>query len=568
MDGATCTVTASTSDGTWACELPAKDASGEPAEVTVSSSSGESITLTDVLIGDVFFCSGQSNMQLSVLQTMNGPEEAANASAWADMLRSVYVALDDSYFNVSEPQEDFIPSWAWARTTSDKAGDVSAVCFYHAKELLRASSSSSSSSLLVGASGGVVPIGIISSSWGGTAIQPWMPEEAIAQCSDDDSRAAKKMTTTKKNSKAKAGRRGVTSNTNPDPGLGFGGHRSGGGGGAGDCLVPCVDSTLYNSMVAPFTHLPVAGWLWYQGEANVGSADSYACLFPAMIDGWRKAWSANTAGAQDAIAAAAAAPFVFAQVSSWPNGGDNSAIPLLRESQEAPLFSLANVAMAVAADIGDPASAFHPIHPPYKQELARRMALQTTRIQSSINDNKNKNKNKNKRLSRTNGASASNDVIDDDDDDDVLIIPSGGPRPVSVVVDNWNESWGDYHVGYGGNGNNYCSMFSCLGVRVTFDQPVAARSSYGLQYGFGEGGFELLSALDCGSECDFQPAVFTGILDSDARTVQLNVTWVYSEAPLALRYAWRDYPNMPLTNGAPFDLPAPPFRMSLVEQHD
>ena len=65
-----------------------------------------------------------------------------------------------------------------------------------------------------------------------------------------------------------------------------------------------------------------------------------------------------------------------------------------------------------------------------------------------------------------------------------------------------------------------------------------------------------------------EPAVFTGILDSDARTVQLNVTWVYSEAPLALRYAWRDYPNMPLTNGAPFDLPAPPFRMSLVEQHD
>ena len=100
---------------------------------------------------------------------------------------------------------------------------------------------------------------------------------------------------------------------------------------------------------------------------------------------------------------------------------------------------------------------------------------------------------------------------------------------MSVVVDNWNESWATTTSATAGTATTIAQC-SCLGVRVTFDQPVAARSSYGLQYGFGEGGFELLSALDCGSECDFQPAVFTGILDSDARTVQLNVTWVYSEA--------------------------------------
>ena len=71
MDGATCTVTASTSDGTWACELPAKDASGEPAEVTVSSSSGESITLTDVLIGDVWIFQIPFSFRLELLQGAN-----------------------------------------------------------------------------------------------------------------------------------------------------------------------------------------------------------------------------------------------------------------------------------------------------------------------------------------------------------------------------------------------------------------------------------------------------------------------------------------------------------------
>ena len=85
-------------------------------------------------------------------------------------------------------------------------------------------------------------------------------------------------------------------------------------------------------MVAPFTYLPVAGWLWYQGEANVGFADAYSCQFPAMIEWWRKKWITNTGGAQPA----AARPFVFAQISSWPNDDDNYNIPLLRESQVMP----------------------------------------------------------------------------------------------------------------------------------------------------------------------------------------------------------------------------------------
>ena len=101
-------------------------------------------------------------------------------------------------------------------------------------------------------------------------------------------------------------------------------------------------------------------------------------------------------------------------------------------------------------------------------------------------------------------------------------------------------------------------------MRVTFDQPVALRTTYGLKYGFGEGGFEVLSALDGDKgEGDRQIATLTGIRADDARTVQLNVTWVFETVPSALRYAWRDYPNMPLTNSPPYSFPAPPFRIAL-----
>ena len=243
---------------------------------------------------------------------------------------------------------------------------------------------------------------MICSSWGGTTIQPWMPEEAVSQCASQGHNARPPW---------------MQSGKNPDPGS-IGGLSSTGRSISAarrprqdtkndfemeDCIVPCLDSTLYNSMVSPFTYLPVAGWLWYQGESNVGSAESYACQFPAMIEWWRQLWMKNTGGAQSSIAHQ---PFIFVQLSSWPNNDDNLNIPLLRESQDAAL-ELDDVAMAVAADIGDPAGPFHPIHPPYKQELSRRVALQTRRIQSQ-------NKS----------------------------IPASGPRVVSVAVDPWTEDWG------------------------------------------------------------------------------------------------------------------------------
>ena len=120
----------------------------------------------------------------------------------------------------------------------------------------------------------------------------------------------------------------------------------------------------------------------------------------------------------------------------------------------------------------------------------------------------------------------------------------------------------DYHYGYGGGGNNQCTFVSCLGLRVKFDQPVFLRETFGLQFGFGDGGFEIMSAIE-GNDCDRQPAALTGVRADDAFTVQLNITWIYGSTPLSLRYAWKDYPNMPLTNGAPYDLPAPPFRIAL-----
>ena len=480
----------------WTVALSTQPATTEPTDISITTSAGEAMILADIVFGDVFFCSGQSNMQLAVMQTENGPEVADNSTEWSEVLRSVYVMNDDSYFNTTEPQIDFIPHFEWARMSSTSARPFSAVCYHHAVKLLEASRD-------VGA---IVPIGMLGSYWGGTGITSWMSPDAIAQCSPQ-----KKLTKKK----------------NPDPGLGYFGKsgRSKLQSSEDDCEVPCVDSTLYNSMVSPFTYLPVAGWLWYQGESNTGYAEEYACLFPVLINSWRAIWNVNTGGAQGAIPKQ---PFVFVQISSWPNNDDNFQIPLLRESQEAAL-ALDDVAMVVAADVGDPGSACHPIHPPFKQEVARRMAIQTQRIQLQ---------------------------------GDVSGVPASGPRPVQVTMDVWDESWGDFHEGYGSGGWTVCaSGYLCFGVRVTFDQPLVLRDTYGLKYGFGEGGFEVLSDLDS-NDGDRQIAAFTGVL-ADTFTVQLNVTWTFESEPVALRYAWKDYPNMPLTNSPPYSLPAPPFRIAL-----
>ena len=208
-------------------------------------------------------------------------------------------------------------------------------------------------------------------------------------------------------------------------------------------------------------------------------------------------------------AAPEAKPFIFAQIGTWPCH-DNGMITGIRFAQQAAL-ALPNVGMVVAADIGDAAGVMHPVHPPYKQEVARRAA---TIAEGLVHGNRS-------------------------------VLPHG-PAVVSVVWDAWDATWGAFHHGTPAIGSGVCqgTGWYCGGVRVTFDRDVVLRQSYGDAFGF-RSGFQLFNDVGgdpalggtslgdrqllsplctnctvcpCAQELDVQGLV--------GRTLQLNVTFI------------------------------------------
>jgi hypothetical protein len=271
-----------------------------------------------------------------------------------------------------------------------------------------------------------------------------------------------------------------------------------------------VDAQVVDCTIATVSDVGI----FCAGEANAGNPVGYERCFPAMIEQWRTDFRAGSNNATNATA-----PFIFVQLSSWP-AGDNGVIAVQRYAQQAAL-SLPNVGMVVAADIGDPAGAEHPIHPPWKAEVGRRANL----IAQHLLYNQ-------------------------------IQFPLQGPVVKNVSFDSWDASWGDFHYGYGGAANA-CSQFLCGGIRVTFDQPITVQSTYGLPYGF-VNGFEVFD----GPEANVQPATLTGIRTDDPNTLQLNITWIFGNYPVTLKYGWHDYPSMFVFNS--FGQPAPPFNFTIT----
>ena len=147
------------SKGNWRVTLPAKEAGG-PYEITLSNSQGEAQKLTDIMVGDVFLCSGQSNMEFETAFSTNAMNEVRLAKN--DNLRFVVIARNASPTEV----EDLGPETKWATIGPDTVGKSSAVCYYTAKALQPK----------IG-----VPIGMINASWGGTYIEAWMSREKLSE---------------------------------------------------------------------------------------------------------------------------------------------------------------------------------------------------------------------------------------------------------------------------------------------------------------------------------------------------------------------------------------------------
>ena len=305
-----------------------------------STASTADVTLRNVAFGDVYVCSGQSNMEYPVANAFNGADERAHHADFPN-LRLLTVARAQT----SAPAADasslapYIWGAAAPRNISPRVNGSfgtpypSAVCFFAVRELLRKPP---------GALGQRFPIGIITITVGGTPIEAWSSASSILDGTPHIY-----------GGHGTCGGTVPPLNTHPGPVNGNGTcnpHSRGA-------------SSLYNGMVAPFLPMRVSAILWYQGEENDHKNDAcygptwYRCLFPSMIQHWRSAFGAPKL------------PFVYVLLA----GGHTAA---MREAQYQGAGILPATAFASAMDLGAYGDEFLvPGHPPRKQEVGRRISL-------------------------------------------------------------------------------------------------------------------------------------------------------------------------------------------------
>ena len=430
-------------------------------------------------------------------------EEAtlAQADALGPRLRFLTVALLDAYTTATRPADNFTASIPWTRASRLSAGGASAACYNFGASAAAAHPDT--------------PVGLLINPWGGVAIQVWMSPKALATCNSSAAPVVHSAATRHALHIVAAAERAAT-------------QRAPGATGS-----PVIPSCLYNSMMAPLLSIPITALLWYQGESNSADPLGYECLQRAMVNDFRASWAA--AGAASIL------PFAFVQLACWPTGAPDNLISHFRYAQ-AVLAREPRTGMAVSADLCDPAGAFHPIHPPWKEEVARRLWLWAdAEIYSNASS------------------------------------PRAGPVVTSLTYDAWDPSWGDFHYGTG-TGSYVCEsggVFGCAGMRLTFDRPVALRQFYvpspantvNRVYGFAQGaatGFAVAANQSLVASWS-QPVTLTSV-SADGLTVQLNLTYIGpggSAIGGSLFYAWGDYPSaMPLVE-ASSGLPVAQFNVTI-----
>ncbi len=325
-------------DGNWTVTLRDLE-DGGPYEMTVTGESG-SKTFTDVLVGEVWVCSGQSNMQWPVSMSDNPEAEAAAANH--PNLRLFYVERKTA----ETPQRDCKAEWT--ATTPETIPNFSAVAYYFGREVQK----------LRG-----VPVGLIHTSWGGTAAEAWTSRGVLESEEDfapilsrwdammeryPQDRAkweADHQAWETERDRAKAENREVPAEPRPPRGPDD----------------PNRPANLYNAMIAPIVPFGIRGAIWYQGESNAGRAYQYRELLPAMIGCWRDDWDQGRF------------PFLIVQLANFMERKQEpgeSAWAELREAQSMTAAQRGN-GLAVAIDIGQADD----IHPRNKQDVGRRLAF-------------------------------------------------------------------------------------------------------------------------------------------------------------------------------------------------
>ena len=214
--------------GRFAVTLPALPANATPDVISITSSSGSAATLADVVVGDVFVCSGQSNMEITVAWSARYNETLARADALGPLLRLLSVALEASYIDATTPADNFTASIPWSRASNASAAGFSAMCYNFGAQVVGGHPD--------------VPVGLIANPWGGVPIQVWTSPAALAKC-NATAEAPVSAATRRAVDIAAAADRAVSRR-------------------AGVTASPQKPSCLYFSMMAPIVSIPITAFLW------------------------------------------------------------------------------------------------------------------------------------------------------------------------------------------------------------------------------------------------------------------------------------------------------------------
>ena len=289
-------------DGKWAVKVATPAASWDKHTITISD--GEAVTLEDILIGDVWVTSGQSNMEMPVKGWNGQPVENANeyiysAAKYADKIRLFTVQKARSYNADKEDCE----GGEWQKASPASVANMSAVGYLFAYNLIDCVN---------------IPIGVITSNWGGTRIESWMPMSALKEILTPEQLEAKHNTSIK-------------------------------------------PTELYCAMIAPIRNFTARGFLWYQGCSNLHDESHYDVMMARMVKQWREDW-----GDKDN-----SMPFYYAMIAPHSYGNSRGFdYPEFVECQLRALEQIPNSAMAGNTDAADEFC----IHPAKKNEIAQRMA--------------------------------------------------------------------------------------------------------------------------------------------------------------------------------------------------
>lgn len=282
--------------GQWDLMVSTASAGGP---YTIRISDGKPLTLQNIMLGEVWFCSGQSNMEMPMRGFDRQPMKGGN-----DLIIRAKASTPIRMYLSDSKDGKWVRQWSrtpldvcngqWVTNTSENVAVTSAVAYYFAKYIQDVLE---------------VPVGIIVSTLGGSRIEAWMSRESLAPFHKDLSKLD----------------------------------------GPGEPDIRATPCGLFNAKVNPFTKMTVRGFLWYQGESNISNASEYADMQTAMVHDWRQRWGDSNL------------PFYFVEIAPYRyEGVDKTSSAYLREAQQKAYHQIPNSGIATTLDVGWPVF-IHPV---------------------------------------------------------------------------------------------------------------------------------------------------------------------------------------------------------------